>query len=99
MIEQLSGFRSQGKKADFATLAAHANLRFRQQQIVLIQIQNLLGSKPLPTMARSREVRKLDQNRATSSSDKGVIVRFGVLTRNRLRASRGLPMPIGALCQ
>ena len=47
MIERLSGFRSQGEKAGFITLAAHANLRFRQQQIVLIQVQNLLGSKPL----------------------------------------------------
>ena len=35
-------------------------------------------------MARSREVRKLDQNRATSSTDSGVMVRLGVLTRNRL---------------
>ena len=28
-------------------------------------------------MARSREVRKLDQNRATSSTDGGVMVRLG----------------------
>ena len=47
MIEQLSGFRGQGKKADLITLTAYANLRFRQEQIVLIQVQNLLGSKPL----------------------------------------------------
>jgi hypothetical protein len=47
MIEQLSCFRSQGKKAGLITLAAHADLRFRQQQIVLIQVQDLLGSEPL----------------------------------------------------
>jgi hypothetical protein len=47
MIEQLSCFRSQGKKAGLITLAAHANLRFRQQQIVVIQVQNLLGAETL----------------------------------------------------
>jgi hypothetical protein len=47
MIEQLSCFRSQGKEARLITLPAHADLRFRQQQIVPIQIQDLLGSKPL----------------------------------------------------
>ena len=46
-------------------------------------------------MARSREVRKLDQNRATSSTDNGTITRLGVLTRNRLNAGRGLPKPSG----
>ena len=30
-------------------------------------------------MARSREVRKLDQNRATSSTDKGTMFRLGTL--------------------
>ena len=50
-------------------------------------------------MARSREFRKLDQNRATSSTDKGTMVRLAVLTRNRLKAGRGLPMPMGARCQ
>jgi hypothetical protein len=29
----------------------------------------------------AREVRKLDQNRATSSTDSGAMVRFGVFTR------------------
>ena len=38
-----------------------------------------------PTMAKSREVRKLDQNRATSSTDNGTMVRLGVFTRNRLK--------------
>jgi hypothetical protein len=42
VIQQLSRFRSQRKEADFITLAAHANLRFRQQQIVPIQIQDFL---------------------------------------------------------
>ena len=37
-------------------------------------------------MARSREVRKLDQNRATSSTDSGTMVRLGFFTRNRLTA-------------
>ena len=41
-------------------------------------------------MARSRAVRKLAQNRATSSTDSGTIVRLGVLTRNRLKARRRL---------
>jgi hypothetical protein len=50
-------------------------------------------------MARSREFRKLDQNRATSSTDKGTMVRLAVLTRKRLKAGRGLPMPMGARCQ
>ena len=47
-------------------------------------------------MARSREFRKLDQNRATSSSDKGTMLRLGVLTRNLLNANRGRPIPMGA---
>jgi hypothetical protein len=47
-------------------------------------------------MAKSREVRKLDQNRATWSTDSGTMIRFGVLTRRRLSAGRGLPRPIGA---
>ena len=34
-------------------------------------------------MARSRELRKLAQNRATSSTDKGTMARLGVLTRSR----------------
>jgi hypothetical protein len=47
-------------------------------------------------MARSREVRKLDQKRATSSTDSGTMVRWGVFTRNRLSAGSGLPSPMGA---
>ena len=35
-----------------------------------------------PTMAKSREVRKLDQKRATSSTDSGTMTRLGVFTRN-----------------
>src|ERR1035438_10853356 len=41
-------------------------------------------------MAKSREVRKLDQNRATSSTDNGDMVCLGVFTRSLLKAS-----PIG----
>ena len=33
-------------------------------------------------MAKSRDVRKLDQKRATSSTDNGTTTRFGVFTRN-----------------
>ena len=47
-------------------------------------------------MAKSREVRKLDQNRATSSTDRGTIARLGSRTRKRLNVGRGLPSPIGA---
>ena len=46
-------------------------------------------------MAKSREVRKLDQKRATSSTDSGTMLRLGIFTRNRLMASRGRPRPIG----
>ena len=49
----------------------------------------------MPTMARSREVRKLDQKRATSSTDSGTIVRLGCFTRKRLMAIGGLPRPSG----
>ena len=47
-----------------------------------------------PTMARSRVVRKLDQNRATSSIDSGTMLRLASLTRTRLIAQRGLPNPL-----
>ena len=50
-------------------------------------------------MARSRVVRKLDQNRATSSMESGTMLRFGSLTRNRLIAQRGLAKPIGRRCR
>src|SRR5215831_7123042 len=46
-----------------------------------------------PTMAKSREVWKLDQNRATSSTDNGTMVRLGSLTRSRLRRLRSRPGP------
>jgi hypothetical protein len=46
-------------------------------------------------MAKSREVWKLDQNRATSSIDNGTTMRLGVFTRNRLKAARGRPAPSG----
>ena len=47
VIQQLSRFRSQRKEAGLITLAAHADLRFRQQQIVAIQIQDFLGPESL----------------------------------------------------
>jgi len=46
-------------------------------------------------MAKSREVRKLDQKRATSSTESGTMLRLGTFTRNRLIATRGRPRPIG----
>jgi hypothetical protein len=42
------------------------------------------------------EVRKLDQNRATSSTDRGTMVRLGSLTRKRVTAGRGLPRPMAS---
>ena len=47
------------------------------------------------TMAKSREVRKLDQKRATSSTDRGITMRLGSLTRNRLSVGRGRSKPNG----
>ena len=47
MIQQLSCFRGQRQEAGLITLAAHADLRFWQQQVVAIQIQDLLGAEPL----------------------------------------------------
>ena len=47
VIQQLNGFRSQRKKADLIALAAHADLGFRQQQIVPIQIQDFVGAESL----------------------------------------------------
>ncbi len=47
MIEQLSCFWSQRKEARLIALPAHANLCFRQQQIVAIQIHDFLGTKSL----------------------------------------------------
>ncbi len=40
-------------------------------------------------MAKSREVRKLAQKCATSSTDNGTMTRCGVFTRKRLKAGRG----------
>ena len=48
-----------------------------------------------PTMANSREVRKLDQKRETSFTESGTMLRLGTFTRNRLIATRGRPRPIG----
>ena len=97
VIEQLNGFRRQRQEASLAAFAAHADLRFGKQHIVPIQSQDFCDRSPCssisPTMARSREVRKLDQNRATSSTDSGTMVRLGVLTRNRLTPAAVWPSP------
>jgi len=44
-------------------------------------------------MAKSREVRKLDQKRATSSTESGTMLRLGTFTRSRLIATRGRQGP------
>ena len=46
-------------------------------------------------MAKSREVRKLDQKWATSFTESGTILRLGTLTRSRLIACRGRARPMG----
>jgi len=50
-------------------------------------------------MAKSREVRKLDQKRDTSFTESGTMLRFGTFTRNRLMAIRGRPRPMGFRCK
>jgi hypothetical protein len=46
-------------------------------------------------MAKSREVRKLDQKRATSSTESGTMLCLGTFTRSRLITTRGRERPIG----
>jgi hypothetical protein len=46
-------------------------------------------------MARSRVVRKLDQKRATSLTESGTMLSFGIFTRSRLMATHARPRPIG----
>ena len=50
-------------------------------------------------MAKSRAVRKLDQKRATSSTERGTMLRLGSFTRNLLMATRGRPRPMGLRCK
>ena len=52
-----------------------------------------------PTMAKSRAVRKLDQKRATSSTERGTMVSLGSLTRSLLSSNLGRPRPIGLRCR
>ena len=101
VIEQLDGFRGQRQEARvllplprtrICASESSKSSRFRSST----SRDRSPCSSISPTMARSREVRKLDQNRATSSTDNGTMVRLGVFTRNRLKAGRGLPKPIGA---
>ena len=47
VVQELSRFRGQRQKAGLVALAAHADLRFRQQQIVAIQIQDFLRAESL----------------------------------------------------
>src|ERR1017187_8717832 len=48
-----------------------------------------------PTMAKSREVRKLAQKCATSSTDNGTMTRCGVFTRKRLKAEDERSLCVG----
>ena len=100
VIQQLNRFRSQRQEAGLITLAAHADLRFRQQQIVAIQSPALPGSAVLATASIRRwpsRARCGNWTRiAPPHPPTAGYGAFGVFTRNRLKAGRGLPMPIGA---
>ena len=91
VIQQLDGFGSQGQEAGLVSLAADADLRLRERTSSRLRASTSRERRPCssisPTMARSREVRKLDQNRATSSTESGTMVRLASFTRTRLRAA------------
>jgi ribokinase len=50
--------------------------------VVLAEGASLSWINIRPTIAKSREVRKLDQKRATASTASGTIKRLGVFTRS-----------------
>jgi len=52
-----------------------------------------------PTMARSRAFRKLDQKRATSSTERGTTLSLGSRILSRLSSNLGRPRPIGLRCR
>ncbi len=52
-----------------------------------------------PTMARSRAFRKLDQKRATSSTERGTTLSLGSRTLSLLSSNLGRPRPIGLRCR
>ena len=86
MIEQFHGFAIQWQHANLFALARDPDLRIRKLDVLAVECKTSHDRKPCsnirPTMAKSREVRKLDQKRATSSTDSGTIKRLGVFTRN-----------------
>ena len=47
MIEKLHGFRGQGEKPFLIAFPMHTDLRFRQKQILAIQIQDFPGAQSL----------------------------------------------------
>src|SRR5204862_1692462 len=93
VIEELHGFRGERQEGQFLAFAPHAQLRFGKQHVVLIQTNTSAERSPCrsikPTMAKSREERKLDQKRATSSTESGTMLRLGTFTRSRLMSVRG----------
>ncbi len=92
VIEQLYGFRRQRQEAKFVAFAMNAKLCFGKQQVA----PDRSPCRSIkPTMAKSRVVRKLNQKRATSSTESGTRWRLGAFTRSRLIATRGRPRPIG----
>jgi hypothetical protein len=101
MIEQLGGFGSQRQEAHPVAPTPLTDLGCRQEQIIPVQIDDCYDRRPSksikPTMAKSREVRKLDQNRHLIHRE-GTLARLGSLPRRRLSAGSGLPRPAGARC-
>jgi len=68
-MENTDCFRRQGQQADARTFAAHAHLRFAEQQISELQPEHLTRAQNVEQHesdnTRSRAVRKLDQKRET----------------------------------
>jgi hypothetical protein len=84
---QSSFFRSSdSRRSDCVTLA---------RLVVKLCICSLKKETIKPTIAKSRAVRKLDQKRATSFTERGTTLGLGAFTRSRLTASRGRPRPMG----
>jgi hypothetical protein len=87
VIEQLSCFRSQRQEAGLITLAAHADLRFRQQQIVRFRSRTSWDRSPAtasirrwPDPVRCESWTRTAPPHPPTAARNGS---FGVLTRNR----------------
>ena len=99
VIEQLAGFGGQGEQAQLVAFPRtrswpsenSTSTRFK----AMISTERSPCRSMRPTIARSRAERKLDQNRATSSTERGTILRRGSRTRNLLMATRARPSPMG----